>query len=214
MTENRRPISARNSGLMRKLAAAIARNGQITPNQISCLSSAAAAVGAFFLILPGQTPAALAACALFVQLRLLCNLIDGMVAVEGGQKTPAGELYNELPDRLSDSLLLVALGYACGAGWLGWLAALLAALTAYIRVFGGSTGLAQSFRGPMAKQHRMAVLTAACLLAIAEQLYRHSSHSLTAALAIITIGSAATCVLRTRDIARALEQRAAAGEQP
>lgn len=209
MTENRRPISARNSGLMRKLAAAIARNGQITPNQISCLSSAAAGAGAFFLLLPGQTPAALAACALFVQLRLLCNLIDGMVAVEGGQKTPAGELYNELPDRLSDSLLLVALGYACGAGWLGWLAALLAAFTAYIRVFGGSTGLAQSFRGPMAKQHRMAVLTAACLLAIAEQLSLHSTHSLTAALVLITIGSAATCVLRTRDIARALEERAA-----
>ena len=205
MTENRRPISARNSGLMRKLAAAIARNGQITPNQISCLSSAAAAAGAFFLILPGQTPAALAACALFIQLRLLCNLIDGMVAVEGGKKTAAGELYNELPDRLSDSLLLVALGYACGAGWLGWLAA----FTAYIRVFGGSTGLAQSFRGPMAKQHRMAVLTAACLAAAAEQLSLGSAHSLTAALAIITIGSAATCVLRTRDIARALEERTA-----
>ena len=61
----------------------------------------------------------------------------------------------------------------------------------------------------MAKQHRMAVLTAACLLAIAEQLSLHSTHSLTAALVLITIGSAATCVLRTRDIARALEERTA-----
>jgi phosphatidylglycerophosphate synthase len=98
-----------------------------------------------------------------VQLRLLCNLLDGMVAIEGGRKTATGGLYNELPDRFADSALIVALGYGAGEPWLGWLGALAAAVTAYIRVLGGTLGLAQDFRGPMAKPHRMAVLTFACI---------------------------------------------------
>jgi hypothetical protein len=42
----------------------------------------------------------------------------------------------------------------------------LAVVTAYIRVFGGALGFALDFRGPMAKQHRMAVLTVGCLLVL------------------------------------------------
>jgi hypothetical protein len=30
-----------------------------------------------------------------MQLRLLCNLLDGMVAIEGGMKGKAGDLFNE-----------------------------------------------------------------------------------------------------------------------
>ena len=29
--------------------------------------------------------------------RLLCNLLDGMVAVEGGKRSKSGELYNDVP---------------------------------------------------------------------------------------------------------------------
>ncbi len=49
--------------------------------------------------------------ALGIQLRLVCNLIDGMVAIEGGMKSPVGGLYNEVPDRIADPLLLIAAGY-------------------------------------------------------------------------------------------------------
>ena len=103
-----------------------------------------------------------------MQLRLLCNMLDGMVAIEGGRQTATGVLYNEIPDRVADSLLIVALGYAAGAGWLGWLGALAAAVTAYIRVLGGTCGLAQDFRGPLAKPHRMFVMTVGCLLGAIE----------------------------------------------
>src|SRR5205807_2107597 len=48
--------------------------------------------------------------ALLIQLRLLANLMDGMVAVENERAQPTGALFNELPDRLSDSLLIVAAG--------------------------------------------------------------------------------------------------------
>jgi phosphatidylglycerophosphate synthase len=47
-----------------------------------------------------------------VQLRLLCNLFDGMVAVEGGKKSKSGEVFNDMPDRIADPILLVCAGYA------------------------------------------------------------------------------------------------------
>src|SRR5690606_23492802 len=96
-----------------------------------------AAIGAAALLhWPGV--GGLIACAVCIQLRLICNLLDGMVAMEGGKQTPTGALYNEYPDRIADSLLIVALGYAAGLPWLGWLGALLAALTAYVRLSGAS----------------------------------------------------------------------------
>jgi len=130
-----------------------------------------------------------------------------MIAIEGGRKTPLGALYNEFPDRLADSLFIVALGYSCGLPAWGWFGALAAALTAYVRVFGGALGLPQDFRGPMAKQHRMAVLTAACLAGAIEQLIWATRYALVAACLVIAIGSAITCVTRAFRIARQLSAR-------
>lgn len=201
---NRRPIAARASGWARSISAALARSS-VTPNQISVLSIAFAAFGAWLLWV--ATPLALIAAAVCIQLRLVCNLLDGMVAMEGGKKTPTGALYNEFPDRVADSLLIVALGYACGAAWLGWLGALAAALTAYVRLAGGSLGLPQDFRGPMAKQHRMAVLTAACLLGSAEAAFAHTGWTLRIAAWVIALGALLTCIARSRAIAAALHAR-------
>lgn len=203
--QNRRPIAARASGWAASLSAALARSS-ITPNQISLLSVFFAAVGAAMLFWALSVPALLM-CAVGVQLRLACNLLDGMVAMEGGKKTATGALYNEFPDRIADSLLIVALGYAAGYSWLGWLGALLAALTAYVRVFGGSLGQPQDFRGPMAKQHRMAVLTCACLIGAVEMYSNGTRYSLVIAAAAIAIGSLLTCINRTRSIAARLREQ-------
>lgn len=142
----------------------------------------------------------------FIQLRLVCNLLDGMVAIEGGKQSALGSLYNEFPDRIADSLLIVTLGYAAASPSLGWFAALAAALTAYVRVFGGALGLKQTFAGPMAKQHRMAVMTAGLALNIPESLLFSTHHSLLVALIIIAAGSVVTCVTRTRTIAGQLKE--------
>jgi phosphatidylglycerophosphate synthase len=112
-----------------------------------------------------------------------------------------------VPDRIADSLFIVALGHAIGMPWLGWLGALAAAITAYIRVLGGTFGLAQSFRGPMAKQHRMAVMTAGCLLGIAEVQLFASLWVLQAAAWLIAIGAVVTCFTRIDAIARQLKAR-------
>lgn len=204
-TDNRRPLATRSAGWAKALARVLV-NSAITPNQISVISIVFALIGAG-LLLYWPTPLGFVLAALCVQLRLLCNLLDGMVAIEGGKQSPVGALYNEFPDRIADSLFLVALGYAAGHGWLGWLMALFAALTAYIRVTGGSLGLAQDFRGPQAKPHRMAVMTAALLLGAGELMLRGTNWILLAASVVIVIGTALTCVTRTRAIARQLRER-------
>ncbi len=204
--DSRRPIAARGSAFARHTAAWLVRSG-ITPNAISMLSIAFAAAGAAAL-LGLASPWGPVLCAIGIQARLLCNLFDGMVAVEGGKASATGALYNEVPDRIADSVLLIALGYAAGMAWLGWLAALLAALTAYIRTLGGAFGQAQDFRGPMAKQHRMALMTLACLIAPIELAWAGSKYALLVAAAAIAAGSALTCWTRLRAIGKRMAAQA------
>ncbi len=201
---DRRPIAARNTGWAMGTARVLARSG-ITPNQISVLSVAFALAGAAALLVWPDWRGMLA-CALCILLRLLCNLFDGMVAVEAGRgATPIGAVYNDVPDRIADALFLIAPAYLIGLPWLGWLAALLAITTAYIRVLGGSLGLAQDFRGPMAKPHRMWLLGIA--LVVSAALPMHAGPIMLWTLAIIAGGAALTCALRLRAIATQLAAR-------
>lgn len=203
MDENRRPIKTRSAGWAKRVTAILVKK-DISPNQISVASIAFALFAAVALNMDSGVVGSIC-CAVGIQLRLLCNLFDGMVAMEGGKQSAIGSLYNEFPDRIADSLLIVGLGYAIGYPDLGWFAALAAALTAYVRVFGGSIGLQQSFMGPMAKQHRMAVMTAGLLLNAIEASIYGTHYVLLIALSIIAIGSAATCVTRTLAIATQLK---------
>lgn len=199
---NRRPLKTRSSRWAQRVAAYLASTA-ISPDQISLLSVVFALAGASAL-LADNGPGSLVFCAVCIQLRLACNLLDGMVALEGGKKSPVGALYNEIPDRVADSLLIVAAGYCADWPSLGWSGALLAALTAYIRVLGGSLGLAQDFQGPMAKPHRMAVLTVGCVVGAGESAQWGSQYSLLAAVLVINIGSLITCATRIRAMGRAL----------
>jgi phosphatidylglycerophosphate synthase len=202
---NRRPLASRSSSWAIFLAGALVRAG-VSPNAISVLSVLFASLGAYFLVC-FPTVGGLVGAAACVQLRLLCNLFDGMVAIEGKRQSATGGLYNEIPDRIADSLFIVALGYAIDESSLGWYGALAAAVTAYIRVLGGALGLKQDFRGPMAKQHRMAVVTAGCILGAIELRFAGSHWILIAAAWIIAIGSTITCCTRTLAIARQLRSK-------
>src|ERR1700710_1297594 len=87
------------------------------PNQISVTSAVLSTAGAICLFVSARTSGALEvalllAAAICIQLRLVCNLLDGLMAVEGGLKTKSGEIFNEFPDRVADVLLLVAAGYS------------------------------------------------------------------------------------------------------
>jgi phosphatidylglycerophosphate synthase len=194
----------------------MAGRGTHRPNTISLLSVPCAAISGACLLLQGRSSLALRiirliAAATFIQLRLLCNMLDGMVAIEGGLKTPTGDIFNDFPDRVSDIVTLVCTGYALsGVDWgaaLGWVAALLAVLPAYVRLLGGSLGLAQDFTGPMAKPHRMALMTAACLLQAVAASIDQRERVLTVALLLVAGGSLLTIWRRTSRIAMALRSR-------
>jgi phosphatidylglycerophosphate synthase len=213
--QGRRPLKTRGKAWARSLAAWLARR-RVSPNAISVASIGCAAIAAVALVLwpcveGWERALLLIVAAIGIQLRLLCNMLDGMVAVEGGLRSPTGDLYNEVPDRISDSLILIAVGYGLvGLPWsvtLGWAAALAAMLTAYIRALGVGLGLPNCFHGPMAKPHRMALLTGACLVSGVCVFQAWMPWLLWGVLVVIVVGSLVTSVRRLTAIAAHLRQR-------
>ena len=119
-----------------------------------------------------------------------------MVAVEAGKGTADGAFWNEFPDRVADILILAGAGLGAGYAALGWAAAAMAVLTAYVRELGRACGTPSDFSGPMAKPHRMAAITAAALLSVFEPLWGGSGEILIAALWVVAAGAALTALRR------------------
>jgi phosphatidylglycerophosphate synthase len=202
--DNRRPLQTRQYAWAHHLAHFFVVLG-VTPNQMSLASIGVALLGAVaywgsVLEIPYLQPTLLVAAAIFIQLRLLANMLDGLMAVEEGKKTSTGALFNEVPDRVADILFLLAAGYASGWPELGWVTALLAVLTAYVRALGASLGFGQDYSGPMAKQHRMFTLTIGSLLAA----FLPQMPILAITLVVILLGAVVTVSRRVGHIAHAL----------
>ena len=163
----RRPITTRETRGAKRVAGWLSRRG-IRPNTISVagmiagiLAGAALAATSHW---PEAAPYAWIVGGVLIQVRLLANMFDGMVAVETKQVSSLGELYNEVPDRVSDVATLVGLGYAAGSNiTLGYTAACLAVFVAYVRATGKAAGGDQEFCGPMAKPQRMFLVTVTAL---------------------------------------------------
>lgn len=213
---DRRPLRTRQHAWVATLTDRLVRRS-VPADAISLAGLACGVLAGAALALTADRPAWRPALFLFaaalIQLRLLANLFDGMVAVTSGRQTACGELYNEVPDRLSDAAGLIGAGYAFGgSGELGYLAACLALFLAYLRAEGKVAGAHQEYCGPMAKQQRMAALTLACLAAalvpasLHERLIEAVGLGLPGlALGLILAGGLLTAVRRLRRIAAALE---------
>jgi len=201
--DNRRPLKTRSKPWAQSLAHLLVAL-KVQPNYISMAGIGFSVLGSACLVMAHRhRPAVLLfLAAVCVQLRLLCNMMDGLVAVEGGLKSNYGDLFNEIPDRIEDSLFLVSAGYAAQLPGLGWACAVLAVFTAYLRAFGGSLGQAQNFCGPMAKPQRMFFLTLGCLLAALVQVLGAPVPVLQGILWIIAGGACVTAIRRIRHIAR------------
>lgn len=216
--EGRRPLKTRGWQFFQRLAARLANAG-ITPNAISVAS-------VFFALAAGVAVAGTGSIegpmrrvlwmvgAVLIQLRLIANLLDGMVAIEGGKASPTGELYNEVPDRLSDPAIMIGAGYAIGGcPVLGLAAALASVFVAYVRAIGASVGAGQVFQGPCAKPQRMVILTLVCLLCSLLPPTWQPIHEDTGigiagvGLALITVGCCVTAARRLRTIAAAMRSQ-------
>lgn len=205
----RRPIKARSTSWARWLARRLAASS-VTPNQISFAGLMMGIVaGAALAIHPELGPvaktAALLSGVVLIGLRLLCNMLDGLVAVEGGKASPTGAFWNELPDRLADIAILVGAGYAAGEPSLGWAAAALAVFTAYVRLLGELLAGRSDFSGPMAKPHRMALVIGAG--GVASALPDHASTIFHIALGALVAGTALTAGRRCLNLYRSLRAR-------
>ena len=209
----RRPIASRELAVSKRLANWMAAAGW-TPNAISVggLVAAVLAGAAFYLtsVVPGFARLWFLLGAGLAQVRLLANMFDGMVAVESGQASPVGELYNEVPDRVSDAVILVGLGYAAGGSVVVGLAAAVAAVfTAYVRAQAVVAGAPQDFCGPMAKPQRMFVITVVAVWCgvtpAAWQPVTEGGHGIPAACALLVlVGCVATALRRLVRSGRAL----------
>lgn len=207
---DRRPIAARNLGATQRMAAALVARGA-SPNGISVAGMAAGmGAGIAFAAVawwPAAAPVFWLLGALLVQARLMANLLDGMVAIGRGVASPVGELFNEVPDRVSDTAVLVGLGVAAGSLALGLGAALAAMLTAYIRTTAKAAGAPTDFAGPMAKQHRMALATGLAVWCAVIPGAWGGAWAVWGVLVVITVGSVATAWRRLARAAAALEAK-------
>lgn len=208
---DRRPIAAREHPLAQAAARWLVRRGA-SANAISicgllCGCASGAAFAATGFVGSGASVLWLAG-AVLVQARLLANMLDGMVATTGGTASRLGELYNEIPDRISDTAVLIGIGVAAGNWGLGMAAALAAIATAYVRAVGKASGAGSEFSGPMAKQQRMFLATAVAIwMALAPERWQPTlggKNLLEIFLLVIILGGAITAARRTLRIARAL----------
>ena len=210
---DRRPIATRNRKWAQAATAWLASRN-VSPNAISIAGMCAC-------IVAGIALAATSICdyrilwlvaALGAQLRLTANMLDGMVALASGRASKTGELYNEVPDRISDAAVFIGAGFAWGGNiTLGYIATILSIFTAYVRAAGKIAGAPNEFCGPMAKQHRMLVITVICVYsAVVPQSWqillsdKLDVGAMSLGLGVIIVGCCITIVRRLNRITHAL----------
>lgn len=207
-TDGRRPIASRESGWAKASARWLAERN-VSPNFISVLSIVFSIVAfvAFYLDsnATGNHTVFMILAIIGIEGRLIMNLFDGMVAVEHNKKSVVGGLYNEVPDRVADSFIILGAGLlAKGEPYgmdLAYVATILAVVTAYIRTLGASLNCGHHFLGPMAKQHRMAILAVSCIVGI---WYTPVFYY---ALIVMNVGLLITCYRRLSKVATLLKQK-------
>jgi phosphatidylglycerophosphate synthase len=210
---DRRPIATRNRKWAQAATAWLASRN-VSPNAISIAGMCACIIGGIALYTTSIADYRILWLigALGAQLRLTANMLDGMVAIASNRTSKTGELYNEVPDRISDAAVFIGAGFAWGGNvTLGYIATILAIFTAYVRAAGKIAGAPNEFCGPMAKQHRMLVITLVCVYAAITprswQMITFNSLQIglmTLGLGAIVVGCVITVIRRVGRIADAL----------
>lgn len=226
-TTSRRPIGLRTHAWSVTAAKWLSGRG-IKPNWVSWASIGFAGLTGVALFVAGALSgfwrsAFLAVAILGILARLIANMLDGMVAVEGGLGEADGPVWNELPDRISDALIFLGAGAGIaiadsGPAALGWMAAILAILCAYVRELGthltASLGFGPDFSGPFAKQQRMAVLALGACVGMFEGMWQWDFVAIILALWVVILGTSFTIFKRTRTLTSRLKSHDAREPSP
>lgn len=124
-------------------------------------------LGGISLAASAAVPTLLLVVPLAAALRLGLNLLDGMVARETGATHPLGELWNELGDRLADTLFIGGLAFHPAVDPRLALGAVIAAILAsYVGITARAAGGRRQYGGLMSKPGRMATLAVAAPVAL------------------------------------------------
>lgn len=215
---SRRPIA----GMFRRTADLAVRacvRAGIHPDVVSYASIVFAALAAGCFVGARWEVGLLWVAPLLCYVRLWLNMLDGMVALSAGKASKRGEIVNDLPDRVSDVLIFAGVAHS-GLAWtgLGYWAAILAVMTAYVGITGQAVGVRRQFGGVMSKPWRMVWLhvgawTTAGLatagIATGFSLGGVYLSVMDVTLGVIIAGCVQTCVVRLRAIGRELKAGAA-----
>ena len=184
----------------------------IHPDTISYASMVVAAAAGLCFLFAAERPWLLLVGPVFCLIRLWCNMLDGMVALASGQASARGEILNDLPDRVSDVLIFAGLAHG-GLGLLplGYWAAIMALLTAYVGTFGQAVGGRREFGGVMSKPWRMVVVCVGAFVAYAVELPGPLTLIDWACIVVIA-GCLQTIAVRLRRIFAAVAVRDGEGE--
>jgi phosphatidylglycerophosphate synthase len=209
---SRRPIA----GLFRRTAqsaTSICVRLRIHPDAISYGSIVAAAGAAVCFWQSRRVPGLLIVGSALCIVRLWLNMLDGMVALAAGKASPRGEILNDLPDRVSDVLIFVGLAHSglCNP-FLGYWAAILALVTAYVGMLGQAVGAKREFAGTMSKPWRMAAVCAGALatwgmLMVGQSVAIGPLTIIEYTLILILLGCIETIIRRISRILRTLGER-------
>lgn len=129
--------------------------------------------------------------------RLALNALDGSLARRTGQTSPFGAALNEVCDRLSDVVMIVATVTVAPTG-LTLAAAVLTLLVAVAGMSGVAAGGGRSYAGPMSKADRVAVLATGGVIAALTA----SPIAFSVALGVISAGCLVTFFVRLKEVSR------------
>lgn len=98
-------------------------------------------------------------------LRLVLNALDGLLASETGKARAAGEVLNELSDRLADLAIFLGLALSPNENkLLGMLSVICILMVSYTGILGKAVGAERVYTGVLGKADRMVILMLACLI--------------------------------------------------
>jgi len=196
-----KPASQR---LVRPLEDALVAAG-VHPDTLTALSVPVALAGGLAFAFSDEAPALLLAVPFLAAARLVLNLLDGMIARRTGVSRPMGEIWNELADRVGDTLFLGGLALSPAVDPRLAAGAVIAALLAsYVGITAKAAGGRRQYTGVMSKPGRMIAVAAGAPLAYVTA----DGRWLAGVAAVVLVGALITLAQRLRAAAQELEPRA------